>query len=294
VCVCFPIFISPSEAVIQEPFVSVPKTIRLLFAKWEDFYFTLHLTCYPCKMVLVTMTPPLDNAARKQGGLNRDKGRPEWEKSFMGAVAGAARPLKNNHPAASDARQARILLKSEAVRFPWVILSIVGRDGRSVNSSHSDAEIEARVHQMGGALGLAGLILLRDRLATYARPFVSGLDVEERLTAAMENLKPTAFGILREDAAKGEEARKASPVSARVYTNGRLLSLFYSWETEESPEPGWELAGTVFLEKAPSGNWKAQTHVAAPKWTAIMEQAARSFESKMADVTKALSALETK
>jgi hypothetical protein len=262
----------------------------------------LHLTCYPCILILVNAT--LDDGKRRLGGLNRDKGRPEWEARYMGAVAGAARTLKKDHPAAASPELAKDFLKRETSRFPWVILSIVGRDGRSVSlQPHlSDADIVARINQMGGALGFAGLIFLSDkrgekrgnRLATYVRPFVSGLDVEERLTAAMETLKPIAFGILREDLAKGEERRKSSPVSATVFTDGTHVSLYYSWEAPETPEAGWHLAGHVFLEKAPSGNWKVATQVTAPKFEKIMQQAARRFESKMGELQKALQTLEGK
>jgi len=210
----------------------------------------------------------------------------------MGAVAGAARPLKNDHPAAHDATEARIFLQKEAARFPWIILSIVGRDGRSVRSTLPAAEIEARIHQMNGALGLAGLILLRDRLATYVRPFVAGLDVEERLTAAMEALKPIATEILKEETAKSEDAQRVSPVSATVFTNGKLLSMFYSWERHEKPEPGWELAGTVYLAKTSSGNFGVNAHVNAPKFEKIMQQASRRFEAKMEEVQKALRSMK--
>lgn len=157
------------------------------------------------------MNAPLNDDARQQGGLNRDKGRAAWEVEFMGVLAASARPIKKNHPAADDAKEARKVLKAEGARFPWVILSIVGRDGRSVRHTLSEATIEARVHQMGGALGLAGLILLSDkrghRLATFVRPFVAGLDVEAKLTNAMETLKPIALGVLQDEMAASEDAR---------------------------------------------------------------------------------------
>jgi hypothetical protein len=145
---------------------------------------------------------------------------------------------------------------------------------------------------MHGAIGLAGLILLRDRLATYVRPFVAGLDVEERLTAAMESLKPTAENILRADIAESEDTRKSSPVSARVFTNGQQLSIYYSWEQPEKPEAGWELAGTVYLSRAASGNWKVQTHLRSGKWEKIVQQAARLFEAKMTELQDALRSME--
>jgi hypothetical protein len=234
------------------------------------------------------MNPPLNDDARRIGGLTRDKGRPDWEKSFMGAVAGAARPLKKDHPAASDPKAAARFLKDEAGRFPWIILSIVGRDGRSVRSTLSESEIEARINKMGGSLGLAGLVLLRGRLVTYVRPFVSGIDVEERLTNAMTALEPIAFGIIRDELEEAEKTRNASPVSARVYSNGKRFSIFYSWEPEEAPEQGWELAGILYLVRATSGNWKVQTQTASLKWTKVIEQAAQRFETKMGEVQKAL------
>jgi hypothetical protein len=57
---------------------------------------------------------------------------------------------------------------------------------------------------MGGAIGLSGLILLRDRLLTYTRPFIAGLEVEKTLTDAMEKLKPIAFQILQDELPKKE------------------------------------------------------------------------------------------
>ena len=148
----------------------------------------------------------LNTSAQQRGGHNRDKGRPEWEAKFMGVLAGSSRPLKKDHPAASDPKEAIKLLTEETKRFPWIILSVVGRDGRSVSlqSARSGAEAEARIHSMRGAIGLSGLILLRDRLLTYTRPFIAGLDVENKLTDAMEKLKPCAFQILRDELAKKE------------------------------------------------------------------------------------------
>jgi hypothetical protein len=241
------------------------------------------------------MNAPLNSDARQQGGSNRDIGKPEWEAKFIGFSAAGARLIKRNHPAADNPALAREVLKADGDKFPWLILSIVGRDGRSVRSNLSNAEIEARIHQMGGALGLAGLVLLSDkrgpgrRLATYIRPFVAGPDVEERLTEAMEKLKPIAFGIVRDEM---EQEQDKSPVTARVYTDGKHLSIYYSWEKPEVPEPGWELAGTVYLAKMPSGKWGARTQVTASKWKAIMLQAARRFESKMQEVEKALRGVE--
>jgi hypothetical protein len=152
------------------------------------------------------MNAPLDNEAHRRGGRDRDKGRPEWEAQFMGVLAGSSRPLKKDHAAASDPKEAVEILNRETKRFPWVILSVVGRDGRSVSlrSAHSGAGAEARIHQMGGAIGLSGLILLRDRLLTYTRPFIAGLEVEETLTDAMEKLKPIAFQILQDELPKKE------------------------------------------------------------------------------------------
>jgi hypothetical protein len=108
----------------------------------------------------------------------------------MGALAAASRPLKRDHPAASDPKLAVKILKEEAAKFPWIIVSAVGRDGRSVRSTLSDAVVEKRIAQMGGALGLAGILLLRNRLCIFTRSFTEGSRVNKTLSIAMEKLLP--------------------------------------------------------------------------------------------------------
>ena len=78
----------------------------------------------------------------------------------MGTLAAASRPIKRDNPIADDPKQVVQLLKKEFNEFPWMILSVVGRDGRSARATLSSAELEARIHQMGGVLGIAGIIRL--------------------------------------------------------------------------------------------------------------------------------------
>lgn len=153
------------------------------------------------------MHAPINDDLRSLGGRMRDEGRPAWEKQFMGALAGSSRPLKKDHPAASDAKEAVNILKREATRFPWVFLTVVGRDGRTVRSTLPESEAVARVNQMGGAIGLAGLLILRDRLTTFVRPFIAGMKIEERLIAPIENYKQKLPAFLRDNAHHLEELR---------------------------------------------------------------------------------------
>lgn len=221
---------------------------------------------------MIPVNATLNDDARRSGGLNRDKGRPDWEKQFMGVLAGSSRPLKKDHQAASDLLHAVNLLKVEADRFPWLVLSLVGRDGGTVESNMPEADIASAVHRMGGAIGIAGLILLRDRLTTFVRPFVAGLDIEQRLTAAMEDLKADIFF--------GAKMSRA-PFWAKIYTNGQKLSCYYSWEVPQRPEHGWELAGVVYLAPTPSGNWKTETRTMDDKWAKVVRQATRLFTAKV-------------
>jgi hypothetical protein len=220
---------------------------------------------------------------QSKGGRTRDAGRPPWEKQFMGVLAGSSRPLKNEHPAATDAKQAVTVLKEEATKFPWVFLAIVGRDGRTVNSKIPDAEAVARVNQMGGAIGLAGLLILRDKLTTFARPFAVGLDIENRLRNVVEQYIPKALDLLRDNAQLVEE--ETSPMWAKVYTNGERASMYYWFEPHDSPPPEWELAGVCYVvPDAVRKGWRTKLHVANSKWEEVMKLAGERFMKKVKEV----------
>lgn len=199
----------------------------------------------------------------------------------MGMLAGSSRPLKKDHPAASDAKQAVELLKSTVEKgFPWQILFLVGRDGSTVRSTLSEADAIARVNQMGGAIGLAGFLFLRDRFTPFVRPFISGLDVEDRLKAVVTKRWEEAQVLIRENKDEVEEVN--SPASAKVYTDGNNASVFYSWQPSQKSLKGWELAGTLYSVPAATGKgWTAKARVTDPKWQAVMEQAMPHFEAEV-------------
>lgn len=211
--------------------------------------------------------------------------RPEWEKQFMGMLAGSARPLKKDHPAATDAAQAVQILKTEAVRFPWSILFLVGRDLRTVRSTLPEADAIARVNQMGGAVGLAGFLFLRDRRASFARPFISGMEIEGKLRAIVEKRWEEMQAVLRDN--EGELEEMSSPVSAKVYTDGKQASIFYSLDPQRSPKPGWELAGVMYVVPNRSAKgWNSKVRPASEKWAGLMSDILPHFSAAVKDMLK--------
>lgn len=219
----------------------------------------------------------------------RDKDRPEWEKRLMGVIAGSAGALTKEHPAATDAVQAVELLKAESERFPWAVIALVGRDGRIVTSRVPKAEAVARVNQMNGAIGLAGLIFLRDKITTFARPFIPGAEVAQRLRDVIEKNKQDAVAIIRDNKDDIEEA--SSPVSAKVYTDGKQATIFWSWEPPLPPQPGWELAGTLYVVPASSGKaWQAKARF-SEKWQSLMDEALSHFNQKLKPILPLLNKL---
>jgi hypothetical protein len=231
------------------------------------------------------MNAPLNDDFRSRGGLMRDAGRPEWEKQFMGTLAGSARPLKKDHPAATDAAQAVQILKTEAARFPWSVLFLVGRDWRTVRSTLPEAEAIARVNQMGGAVGLAGFLFLRDRRTPFVRPFIAGLDIENRLQATVELYWRKTQALIRDNKDIIEETN--SPITAKVYTNGEQASIFYSLDPQRSPEPGWELAGVMYVVPNPSAKaWESKARAASEKWAGLMSDILPHFAATVKDMLK--------
>lgn len=231
------------------------------------------------------MNVPLNDDFRTKGGLMRDAGRPAWEKQFMGVLAGSAKLLKRDHPAASDAKQAVEILKTEAARFPWSILFLVCRDWRTVRSTLPEAEAIARVNQMGGAVGLAGFLFLRDRRTTFVRPLVSGLDIEARLREIVEKRWQDMQAFISDNKEHVEEA--ASPITAKVYTNGEQASIFYSLDPQPSPKPGWELAGVLYVVPDPSTKeWDYKKRAASEKWDGLMSDILPYFTATVKDMLK--------
>jgi hypothetical protein len=234
------------------------------------------------------MNAPTNDDLRSLGGRMRDEGRPEWEKKFMGALAGSSRPLKKNHPASADPKLAVEILKSEATRFPWSMLFLVGRDGRTVRSTLSEADAVARTNQMGGAIGLAGYLFLRDRFTPFLRPFISGMDVERRLKAIVQQRWEEAQELIR----LNEEEN--SPASATVYTDGKNFEYFVSWQpARRKPPKDWELAGVVYFVAdlatgTPGAPWRAKARATDEKWQAAMEQAMRRLEAEVKPLTREL------
>jgi hypothetical protein len=249
------------------------------------------------------MNVTLNDDVRRAGGRNRDLNRPEWEKQLMGMIAGSSRPLKKDHPAAHDVPQAVSLLRQEAARFPWVILSLVGRDGRSVRGNDpalSDAEITARVHQMGGPAGMAGLIFLTQKnkhsLVTFIRPFISKEGTIERLTNAMDRIKPSAFELLENEVAKNEdddEAIRKSPIKGMMYLNETLdrASIFYDWQ-EDQPEPGWQFVGVYYAVRGEDGRFHPKARATNVRWSAAMAEHLPRFEATMKKFFEALSSIK--
>lgn len=250
------------------------------------------------------MNEPFNNDLRRIGGLSRDKDRPEWERKFMGMLAGSSRPLKNDHPAAQDVKLAVNVLREESAKFPWVILSLVGRDGRSVRGndpSLSDAEIVARVHQMGGAIGLAGLIFLTQKnkhsLVTFVRPFTAKEGTIDRLTGAMETIKPEAVKLLKNEVAQNgddESLISLSPFTAKLYLNENLdrASIYYSWE-QDQPDPSFQFVGVFYVVRDEPGKWKPRARATNPRWSAAMAEAMPRFEKKSKEVLELLGKLQS-
>jgi hypothetical protein len=232
--------------------------------------------------------PPLNEDTRRMGGLTRDAGRPEWEKQFMGVLAGSAKILKKDHPAASDAKQAVEILKTEAARFPWSILFLVGRDGNTVNSTVPEADAIARVNQMGGAIGLAGYLFLRDRRTSFVRPFISSLDVEGQLRALVEKRWEDMQAVIRGN--KDEIEEQTSQANGTVYTDGVNASIFYSWQPSQKPPKGWELAGRLYVVGQEKG-WVTKARLTDAKWQAVVEQAMPHFNAKVREVIALLNQL---
>ena len=226
------------------------------------------------------MNAPVNDDLRRIGGQVRDAGRLDWEKQFMGALAGSSRPLKRDNPAASDAKLAVSILKTEAARFPWALLFLVCRDGRVVGSTHSEAEAIARVNQMGGAIGLGGFLFLREKFTPFVKPFIAEPGTEDRLLDAVKKSWANAEAVIQDN--QGEIEQTITPVSAKVYTDGTNATIFYSWEPPQTPEPGWELVGTIYVTPAPTGKaWVAKARFRSEKWRAVMDQALPLFNKKL-------------
>ena len=231
------------------------------------------------------MNVPINNDLRSMGGQMRDAGRPKWEKEFMGTLAGSSRPLKKDHPAASDPKLAVSILKNVGERFPWSVLFLVGRDGNTVRSTLPEPDAVARVNEMGGAIGLAGFLFLRERFTRFVRPFISGMKVERRLREVVDKRWQESQLLISEN----EETR--SQATGTVYTDGADAKIFYSWHAAEKPPKGWELAGVLYVVgEAKDKGWRAKARVTDAKWKAVMEQAMPHFKTEVQSLISLLNA----
>ena len=202
----------------------------------------------------------------------------------MGMLAGGSRPLKKDNPAAADPKLAVEILKKEAARFPWSALFLIGRDGRTVRSTLSDADAIARVHEMRGAIGLGGFLFLRGRFTPFARPFTaSGPELEKQLRDVVEKRWQDAQELI----SANEEER--SEATATVYSDGKDATIFYSWQPPQKQPKGWELAGVLYVVGEVKG-WRVKARATDAKWKAVMEQALPHFQSKAQELIALLNA----
>ncbi len=198
----------------------------------------------------------------------------------MGVLAGSSRPLKKDHPAAADVSLAVRILREESKKFPWLILSLVGRDGRSVRGTDqpwplSDAEITARVNQMGGVIGLAGLIMLRGRLATFVRPFSAKPKTIERLTRVMENISKGGLQIVEE---KITQEENDSPIKCKLFTDGKEATFVWPWENRQLG-PEWEFAGVFYVAVTEPGRLVPSYRATDSKWLPLMKDLMPRFDA---------------
>lgn len=101
---------------------------------------------------------PLDNTARRSGGLTRKAELENWERSFVAMLGGSKRPITKDRRLSAE--QVVSELRQEGARepIPWNVFVAVGMNGRAVFSTLSRPQQIQAVKEIGNIAGFVGLI----------------------------------------------------------------------------------------------------------------------------------------
>jgi hypothetical protein len=202
----------------------------------------------------------LTNENRAKGGSVRAEKQEQWERSFLAMLGGSKRPITKDRKMSPHA--AALVLKTEGKSYPWLMLVLVGRDGRKISHRLPNEEIVKQIEQSGGVLGQVGLIFFNKSWRVYTRPFFTAVQAKQQLDAVGQRLLEIAgLRVLQEL----ESAASGSPLSALVWTDGKEITLAYDWRESPQSWTGQAVAGVIYLTKNDAGKWQ-------PRWKPIDEE----------------------
>ncbi|MGA7513340.1 MAG: hypothetical protein WBW46_10640 [Candidatus Sulfotelmatobacter sp.] len=137
------------------------------------------------------MTSPLQKAQQKLGGQTRADNQTGEGRRFLATLAAHRRPLLHDVKITNEELlwEFRNLSKDTPNGRPWIILLIVGANGRTIRSTLADEVILHRLKLIGGAIGFMGLTVFGSphkgnrapSIQVYYKPLKKGTVIVEKL-----------------------------------------------------------------------------------------------------------------
>jgi hypothetical protein len=154
----------------------------------------------------------LQNAQQRLGGQTRSDNQSEAGRKFLATLAASRRPLLHDVKMTNDEllRAFRSLSKEDPNGRPWIILVIVGADGRTIRSTLSDEIVLHRLKLVGGAIGFMGLTIFGSphkgnrapSIQVFYKPLKKGTAVVERLQRVSRDVLAAAIASIQPVTAK--------------------------------------------------------------------------------------------
>jgi hypothetical protein len=158
------------------------------------------------------MIVALKTAQQKLGGQTRADNQSGADRKFLAILAAHRRPLLHDVKVTDDEllRRFRNLSKDAPNGRPWIILLIVGADGRTIRSTLEDEIILHRLKLVGGAIGFMGLTIFGSphkgsrapSIQVYYQPLRKGTQTVEKLQKVSRDVLAAVIPSIRPVTAK--------------------------------------------------------------------------------------------